>query len=730
MTSVDPDDVRAGQSATDGGAVQTVRRVAHLLRPRKVRFGIQSKVMVALLLSSIVSVAVIGFIGAIAGRTALRQVESERLIELRQSQKRQIESLFREIVNSMVVYSENDAIVAAVNALTAGFAQMDNATITPDQEHALADYYRTQMIEPIKNRTGTEIDLAAVMPSSRAQRYVQANFTAVPWNPADVRPPGPADTWAAAYAHYDGVLRDIVTRFKYNDALMFDTDGNLVYSVRRGPDLGTNIHTGPYRGTKLRGAYDKVVNSNGLNFVWITDFQPYQPDLDAPTAWVVTALGRSGEMRGVLALPVPVAKINNIMTANKQWESAGVGRSTETYLAGPDDLMRSDSRLFIEDPKAYRREVIAAGTPPDVADRALRLGGTTLVQPVPGPGLRAAQRGENGVVSGTDYTGQEELQAYAPLDIPSSELRWSILATRNNSAAYARLVRFSQILATAVTAVIFGICVVSMLIAQASVRPLRRLEEGTRRISAGDYAVDIPVKSHDEVGDLTVAFNEMSKRIALRDNVVAKLNNDIDRMLRALMPEDAVRAYRDGDHSVADKYTDGAVIYAAISGLDTLADDGPAADLVEVVDELYRQFDASADTLAVDPIRVFHNGYLATTGMVSPRLDSIHRGLDFAQELRRIVDRFNNQANRGLAISVGVTTGTVVNGLVGRGSLAYDAWGSAITMAQLLAATSGKPGVYASAQAYDSVHEVRSFVAAGTVTVDGVEQPVYRLAER
>lgn len=82
----------------------------------------------------------------------------------------------------------------------------------------------------------------------------------------------------------------------------------------------------------------------------------------------------NGKFEGVMALPVPIGKINTIMTANKHWEAAGMGPATETYLAGPDDLMRSDSRVFIEDPKQYRHEAIEAGTAPDVVDRALRLG--------------------------------------------------------------------------------------------------------------------------------------------------------------------------------------------------------------------------------------------------------------------------------------------------------------------------------------------------------------------
>jgi len=204
---------------------------------------------------------------------------------------------------------------------------------------------------------------------------------------------------------------------------------------------------------------------------------------------VVSPVGINGKVSGVMALPVPISKINKIMTADRHWQAAGMGAATETYLAGPDNLMRSDSREFVEDPQEYRRQAINAGTPPDVVDRAIKLGGTTLVQPVPSSGLRAAQRGETGVVSGTDYTGNRELEAYAPLVIPNSDLHWSILATRDDSDAFARLGRFSKTLVIGVAAIVFAICVASMIIAQSAVRPVRRLQEGTRKISSGDYEV-------------------------------------------------------------------------------------------------------------------------------------------------------------------------------------------------------------------------------------------------
>ena len=593
----------------------------------------------ALLLSSILGVGVIGLIGAISGRSALREVESERLIELRESQKRAVEALFREVTNSLIVYSGGFSINQATTALTAGFAQLANATITPAQQQALVNYYDNDMIKPIKRATGdsyrsqrgaAEFQRAEIR-SGVLHRTAQADAptrcpSRTPATAAHGRRPMPASTSTCAVSSPASIIRD---------ALLLDTQGNVVYSVHEGPRSRDQY---PHRALSRIKSARRVPKSFGAPTTSTSSGSPTSSRISRtsthPTAWVVSPVGMNGKIDGVMALPVPIAKINKIMTADKHWQAAGMGAATETYLAGPDNLMRSDSRLFLEDPKEYRREAIAAGTPPDVVDRAIRLGGTTLVQPVPSAGLRAAQRGETGIVTATDYMGNRELEAYAPLNVPNSDLHWSILATRDDSDAFARLGRFSKTLVIAVTAMIFAICVASMLIAQAAVRPVRRLEEGTRKISSGDYDVNIPVTARDEIGDLTAAFNEMSRNLAIKEELLNEQRSENDRLLLALMPESVVQRYREGEETIAQKHQDVAIIYADIVGLDEISNDLPGDELVGIVDELFRQFDSAAESLGVERIRTFHNGYLASCGVVTPRLDSIHRSVDFALEMR------------------------------------------------------------------------------------------------
>ncbi|MCV7199548.1 HAMP domain-containing protein [Mycobacterium angelicum] len=695
--------------------------------------GIQSKLLVTLLVCSILSVAVVGLVGYVTGRNALRQVAIERLLELRESHKQQVEALFSELMKSVMVYSSGFSAVEAERAFTAGFAELANAKISSAQEQSLANYYNKQMIDPINRLTGDDLDINALLPSSNAQRYLQAYYTAPFTSTGDAMRFNDANdgsAWSAANARYNDFFRSIVTRFEYRDALLLDLDGNVVYTVNKGPDLGTNVFTGPYRETNLRDAYQRALRANDVDFVWMTDFQTYQPALDAPTAWLVSPVGMNGRTEGVMALPLPISKINDIMNASKHWEAVGMGKSTETYLAGPDGLMRSDSRVFLQNPKAYQREAVAGGTAPDVVKKAMRLGSTVLVQPVHSAGLRAAQRGQTGVTSDTDYLGNRELQAYAPLNVPNSELHWSILATRDDGDAYQRLASFGKTLVLAVAGMSFVICVLSMLLSRLLVRPIRRLEAGTARISAGDYEVTVPVKTRDELGDLTGAFNEMSHNLKVKEELLNEQRREIDRLLLSLMPEPVVRRYREGKETIAQEHQDVTVIFADIAGLDDLSNDLSGDELVGTVDELLREFDSAAETHGVERIRTLHNGYLASCGATTPRLDNIHRSVDFAFEMQRIIDRFNAQSGRQLDLRVGINTGKVVSGLIGRAGLVYDMWGGAVSLAYQMHSGSRQPGVYVTAQVFEAMQDLWNFTPAGQISVGGSEQRIWRLVDR
>jgi class 3 adenylate cyclase len=326
--------------------------------------------------------------------------------------------------------------------------------------------------------------------------------------------------------------------------------------------------------------------------------------------------------------------------------------------------------------------------------------------------------------------GNKELEAYAPLSVPDSDLHWSVLATRDYSEAFAAISKFTRTIVLATTAIILVICVLAMLFAQIFVRSIRRLQAGTERISAGDYDVAIPVTSRDEIGDLTAAFNEMSRNLKIKEELLNEQRNENDRLLLSLMPEPVLQRYREGEQTIAQEHQDVAVIFADVVGFDEISNDLPGDAFVEGVDALIRQFDSAAESFGVERIRTLHNGYLASCGLSVPRLDNVHRTVDFAIELQRIIERFSSQIGYDLALRAGITSGKVISGLVGRSAVVYDMWGAAVSLAYQMHSGSPQPGIYVTSQVYEVMQDLRHFAPAGTIVVAGSEQQVWRLSER
>ncbi|MCH4584134.1 hypothetical protein L7A40_31455, partial [Achromobacter xylosoxidans] len=129
-------------------------------------------------------------------------------------------------------------------------------------------------------------------------------------------------------------------------------------------------------------AYTEALNSNVVDFVKVTDFERYQPSLGVPTAWGVSPIGQDGNVVGVLAVQLPINAINDVMTGDQQWKGDGLGDSGEAYIVGPDDTMRSVSRLLIDDPEQYRERAISGGLSPELAQRAVDVKGTVELQTV------------------------------------------------------------------------------------------------------------------------------------------------------------------------------------------------------------------------------------------------------------------------------------------------------------------------------------------------------------
>ncbi|MGI9143259.1 MAG: hypothetical protein ACR2IJ_08745, partial [Fluviibacter sp.] len=287
-----------------------------------------------LLAVSVLSVLIAGMIGYLSGTRSLRDAEYQRLIQLRESRHREISSYYDSIKNAATVLTHSNAAITAVKDFSGAFEDLQKSPLPPGAAEAVAGYYANVFGPELEKGTGEKADPVLYKPTSNAQTYLQNAYTVPARGDFDaavkVMSAGDPSDWTEFNQRYQSFFADFAERFGFDDAMLLDTKGNVVYSAYKQIDLGANVLTAPYTTTRLAEAYRKAMRSTSVDDVIFTDFENYAPAYGAPTPWVLTPLGDAGGIHGVLALQLSSEGINKVMTGDRQWEDEGLGKTGET----------------------------------------------------------------------------------------------------------------------------------------------------------------------------------------------------------------------------------------------------------------------------------------------------------------------------------------------------------------------------------------------------------------
>ena len=584
----------------------------------------------------------------------------------------------------------------------------------------------------LSERTGEPADPTLFEPTSNAAVYLQNAYTV----PADgdfdaalaVRTAGDPSAWSAANARYQRFFADLTTRFGFEDSLLLDTNGNVVYTAYKGADLGTNLFTGPYKTSLLADGYREALQATSVDQTFVTDFERYPPSYDKPTPWVLSPIGSGGNIVGVLALQLSLDGINNVMTGDKGWEEDGLGETGETYLAGPDKLMRSVSRELLTNPDDF----VDAGRRQRHAHRrrrtrSRRSTAASLLQPVDTLAVNRALAGESGVATDNDYIGPPSLVSYMPLDIPG--LDWVLVAKIDENEALAPVNTFARNIALSTAAIVLVVCIVALLLSRLLTRPLTQLASAVRRVTSGEFGVTVPVTTKDEFGDLAAEFNDMSDSLRTKQELIDAQRKENDELLASLMPESVAQRYRDGETTISSDYRDVSVIYAELLNFKEFAESLSSEESVRLLNTLIEAFDAAAEHHGIERVRSLHNGFLATCGLVIPRVDHASRTAAFAIELVDIIELFNEQHDARLALRIGIDSGPVSSGLIGQRSRSTTCGARPSTSRTASMPPAIGPASSSATASTTASTAFHTFTEAGTCRgADGTE-PVWALAD-
>lgn len=673
--------------------------------------SIKSKVIVMLLAVSSCSILVTAYLGYRSGQQNLTSRVFNQLTSVRASKAYQIESYFKNIRNHTQTLSEDPAVIAAMKEFTDVYNKLQTANVPPTFKQKLTAYYRQEFLTRLtKVEEGSPI-LESYLPKAIASSYLQYHYIAANPNPVGKKDsldnPQDGSQYSRIHDRYHPIFRKIIQKFGYYDMFLIDPQGNVVYTVFKETDFTTNFEDGAYKDSNLAKLNRMVRESKVRDYAKIIDFQAYSPSYNAPAAFIAAPIFDRSELIGVLAFQLPVDEINNVMTGNRNWESDGLGKTGETYLVGRDALMRSVSRFLVQDPKGYAKILSLLGVSEAQINRIDRYGTSILQQYVRTAAVADALTGKQGTRIIRDYRNIPVLSSYAPLRIDG--LDWVILSEIDLSEAYAPIYSFRNQIIISATLLMLLVTLIAMALANLFVKPIDRLINGTRQVAAGETDAIVPLQTQDEFGELAKSFNEIVQSLHTQTKLVEQKERENEELLLSIFPASVAKRFQRREKDFAEDVSNVAVLFADLSGFSKLSSTLTAYEAVGILNDLFSAFDEAAQRHGMEKIKTIGDSYLAVCGLSIPHFDGDKRAIDFALEILAIVRRFNHERGWQLNIQIGINSGDIVAGIVGRNRFIFDIWGETVNVATALKDSCPPGGILVSQKVYSRLHDLYQF---------------------
>ena len=305
--------------------------------------------------------------------------------------------------------------------------------------------------------------------------------------------------YSEIHVQHHPILRSILEAFGRNDLFLVNPNGDVVYSVLKNADIGTNLLEGNYANTGLARVFKKTQRAKKGQAVF-EDFSVYEPAYNQEVAFIGMPIYFGEDNEGALIFQLPKDKINAILNFNNQVDKVGLGESGEAFLVGPDYTMRNESRF-----SSKIQEL----------DEATKKSHTTIGNyRIDTPATRAAIAGESKTTLGVDYFNNNVILSYAPVKVYNE--KWAIIVKIDEAEALANANSnfINALIGTAIFIVIM-ILISLFIIKIVIIDKLKTLQDATYDLAKGDGDLTkrVEVAKGDEISEVAHNINEFIEKV-------------------------------------------------------------------------------------------------------------------------------------------------------------------------------------------------------------------------
>ncbi|MGI9516891.1 MAG: adenylate/guanylate cyclase domain-containing protein, partial [Pirellulaceae bacterium] len=159
----------------------------------------------------------------------------------------------------------------------------------------------------------------------------------------------------------------------------------------------------------------------------------------------------------------------------------------------------------------------------------------------------------------------------------------------------------------------------------------------------------------------------------------------LERLLQNVLPDQIVDRLRASpDSLIADRFVEASVLFADLGEFTPLSNQLAPKELVELLNEIFTDFDELAKSLNVEKIKTIGDAYMAVCGIPSPCENHEAHLVELALGMQSSIERISRQRGIELGIRIGAACGPMIAGVIGKAKFSYDVWAPAVNLAARL----------------------------------------------
>jgi guanylate cyclase len=219
-----------------------------------------------------------------------------------------------------------------------------------------------------------------------------------------------------------------------------------------------------------------------------------------------------------------------------------------------------------------------------------------------------------------------------------------------------------------------------------------------------------------------VVFGLLAQFVRQREQALAALRSEQDRaesLLLNILPRSIADRLKADSATIADQIAAASILFADVVDFTPLSDMLQPAEVVGLLDHLFTHFDGLAERYGVEKIKTIGDCYMVAAGVPRPRDDHARVMALMALDMREAMASQDGIGHLGLELRIGINSGPVVAGVIGRKRFLYDLWGDAVNMASRME-SQGTPGqIQVTRPTYELLRDEFELEPRGEVAIKG-----------